>query len=1178
MIEAARKNFLERFKKIPIALLAASPLLLHAEQSPDFSRDVRPILSQNCLKCHGVDDKARKGGLRLDDRTSATKPAKSDEIAIVPGKPEESELVKRIFSDDPDEKMPPPAAKKTLTDAEKKTLRAWIAAGAEYKPHWAFVAPRQAALPSLKRTDWAKNPIDNFVLARLETEKMEPSPEAGRHTLARRVYLDLTGLPPSPEEADAFAKDITPDAYEKLVDRLLASPRYGERWARRWLDLARYADSNGYQKDAPRSIWPWRDWVIRALNADMPFDQFTIKQLAGDLLPNATADDRIATGFHRNTMLNDEGGIDPLEFRFYSIIDRTNTTGTAWLGLTVGCAQCHTHKYDPILHTEYYGLFAFMNNTDEPDFDIADADVEKRRVEAEKNIAKLVAALPQKWPVSKTAKWETPDAKVSTASGAQAEKQADGSWKFSGDAAQKDSYTFEFEADGTSVDRIRIEAIRDGNAGPGRTTHGNFVLTGISVAALAKETPDDPQPVKIVRAEADFSQEKYAVENAIEGDGKTGWAIDDKGAHGGIQSRTATFFFEKPQTLPRGTRWVVKLDQQFGQQHTLAHTRVSLGTDAESGHPPETVRRAAFASAFDAWEKQESDRAVNWTTLHPVEAKANLPYLTVLADDSVLAAGDQTKSDTYEIKFKSNLRGVTALRLEALPDDSLPGHGPGRAYFEGPKGDFFLSEISATANGNALKFGGGSHDRAQGSFAAKKVGAQFAFDGEADTGWSISDAGGEPHEAVFNFAEPVDLDGGFSVKMLFERHYPCGLGRFRISATTDPKHAEVSEASAGLASIFAKPRAQRTADENAKVLRRFLETAPELAQAREPVQHALTSLPKPAQTLVLTERPAAHPRETHRHHRGEFLQEEEKVEAITPSFLPPMADAKHDRLALAHWLVSPENPLTARVTVNRQWQAFFGRGIVRTLDDFGFQGELPSHPELLDWLAVEFVKQGWSMKKLHRLIVTSATYRQSSAFSKANDERDPQNVLLSRGPRFRMDAELLRDSTLLASGSLDGKMGGPGVKDDPGARRRTIYLNQQRTTPFDLLTTFDAPSGERCLARREVSDTPLQALMLLNDRTFVLAAQGLGDTLAARKEPDEARAAWLFRRILIRPPQPDELAMLVDFYRNQKARFTSGELDPKKVAGKHAGDPAECAAWAAVARAVLNLDEAVTKS
>jgi hypothetical protein len=982
-----------------------------------FNDKVRPILAGHCFKCHGPDDKARKAKLRLDSRAEAVRPARSGKAPVVPGKPDRSELVRRTFAD-ADEVMPPPGAKNPLTDEEKEVLKSWIAAGAAYNPHWAFVAPREAALPRVALTDWPRNAIDTFILARLEAEGLRPAPEADRYTLVRRLYLDLVGLPPTPEEAEAFVRDAAPDAYERLVDRLLASPHYGERWARRWLDLARYADTNGYEKDRVRSIWPYRDWVIAALNADMPFDRFTVEQIAGDMLPGATAQQIMATGFHRNTILNEEGGIDPLEFRFHAMTDRVATTGTAWLGLTIGCAQCHAHKFDPISHREYYQFFAFLNNADEPTVDVRKPDVERRRQAVEAEVARRTAALPERFP---------------------------------------------------------------------------------------------PESV------------------------------------------TGIFDFR-----------------------------------------PEEVRcREHLEKKFDEWRRREAARAVRWTVLRPTEVKANLPLLRVLDDASVLASGDQSKSDTYELKFRSDQKGITALRLEVLPDDSLPKRGPGRVWYEGGFGDFFLSEFTLSADGKPVRLAGASQ-----SFAAGKDTAATAIDGDQQTGWSINGGQGRAHNAVFNLAKPLDAAGELRIKMLFERYYSAGLGRFRISVTAD-KNAATHDLPAEVEELLLIPAERLTAEQRQRLLRHFVGVAPELVVERALIDKLRATLPAYPTTLVLHERPPEDPRPTHLHRRGEFLQPAESVAPDVPAVLPPLpAGVPHNRLGFARWLVSADNPLTARVTMNRQWAAFFGKGLVRTLQDFGYQGERPSHPELLDFLAVEFVRQGWSLKRMHRMMVHSATYRQASRVPPELLARDPDNRLLARGPRVRLEAEQVRDSVLREAGLLSEKIGGPSVfppqppgvttegaygqlawnvSTGPDRYRRGLYTFAKRTAPYAAFTTFDGPSGEVCLARREVTNTPLQALTLLNDPAFVEAAQAMGREMAGRPGTVAQRVDYLFRRCLTRPPATAEKEMLTGFYEAQKARLARKELDAGAVAGPGPGDAVERAAWTALARALLNLDEAIVK-
>ncbi len=984
----------------PFIALMSLLLAPSARGAVDFNREIRPILAGNCLKCHGLDETARKSKMRLDLREAATGPAKSGKVTIVPGKPDESELIRRITSADPDVVMPPASTHVVLSDAQKNLLKQWIAEGAPYAGHWAFVAPKQAALPSVRQSDWPRNPLDYFVLANLEAQSLHPSPQADRYTLVRRLYLDLIGLPPTPLQADDFVNDTSPDAYEKLVDRLLANPHYGERWARRWLDLARYADTNGFEKDRPRTIWPWRDWVINAYNADMPFDEFTIEQLAGDMLPNATESQKIATGFHRNTMLNEEGGIDPLEYRFYSSIDRINTTGTTWLGLTVGCAQCHTHKYDPITQKEYYSLLAFLDNADEPQLEIPDKGVESRRYDVEAKVAKLSTELPDKFP-------------------------------------------------------------------------------------------------------------------------------------GGA---------------------------------------------------------AALSQAFDAWENQATARAVHWTPLHPRSLQSSKPYLTVLPDDSILAGGDIAKSVTYDLTYDAPA-GAKAIRLDVLPDDSLPGHGPGLVFYELERGDFFLSELSVKSDATSLKLTNASQ-----TFGSP---AKDVIDGDPQTGWRVTGGTGKPHAAVFCFESPLTDAKQLSIRMLFERYAAAPLGRFRFSVTTDSRAQGPQALPTEIESILCVAPVDRTEDQRGQLFDYFVSISPKLATARKAIDSARATMPPPLTTLVLRERPVGHGRETYVHHRGEYLSATDRVEPGIPAFLsqlPPGASA--NRLEFARWLVSPENPLTARVQVNRQWSAFFGRGIVRTLQDFGYQGEPPSNQALLDWLAVEFMKQGWSLKKLDRLIVTSAAYRQSSRVTPELLARDPENALLSRGTRFRMEAEIIRDSALASSGLLSEKIGGPSVFPPQLASittegaygalnwttstgedryRRSLYTFSKRTAPFALYNTFDAPSGEACIARRDVSNNPLQALSLLNDQVFIEPAQAMGKMFAESHESDDARSTQIFRRFLTRPPDADEVAMLASYAARERLRFATDKDAAKKVAGSAEGDAAECATWTAVARAVMNLDEAVTK-
>jgi hypothetical protein len=1018
-------------------------------KSVDYERDVAPILSQNCYRCHGP--KKQQGGLALHLQERAMTGGDSGS-AIAPGKSAESRLIRYVAGLVEDYQMPPEDAGKPLTSEQIGLLRAWIDQGARWtstgsaigaRPaadHWSFRPPRRVAPPAVKHPGWVRNPIDAFVLGHLEREGLSPSPGADKATLIRRVSLDLTGLPPTLDEVDAFLADNRPDAYERLVDRLLASPHFGECWARHWLDKARYADTNGYEKDRDRSIWPYRDWVIRAINANLPFDRFTIEQIAGDLLPNATTSQKVATGFHRNTMINEEGGIDVEEFRFISVVDRVATTGTVWLGLTIGCAQCHSHKYDPISQREYYSLFAFLDNADEPEFDVPDPAIAARRTEIAREIDRLEAGL-------------------------------------------KDHYP-----------------------------------------------SDGPASLKAKAA---------------------------------------------------------------------------------------------------AWEK--SIKPVQWTVLTPDRlASKKHATLTVQPDGSVLASGDKPNNDVYTVELATDLKGITALRLEVLTDPSLPDGGPGRApLFQ--VGDFLLTEFQLAAAPAAADPSGKRPSprsvrlaRATEDFAAKGRPAALAIDGKTDTGWSINGGAGKDHAAVFELAEDLGVgkehsSDGCGTRLIVTMHqeyiHQTTIGRFRISATTDPRPVRASGVPADVEAILLVAPARRMEAQSRRVEQYYLSIAPELTKAREPIAALRRSLPRFPTTMVMQERRPEHARTTQVHRRGEFLKPAEPVEPGVPAVLHPLPPgAPRNRLTLARWLVDPANPLVGRVVMNQFWQAYFGRGLVSTPEDFGTQGARPTHPELLDWLATEFLRQGWSTKVMHRLIVTSATYRQSSRATPELLARDPRNEHLGRGPRFRVTAEVVRDIALSAAGLRADRIGGPSVfpPQPEGATalaysqsawpvnngadryRRGLYTFLKRTAPYAASITMDAPTSEATCVRRERSNTPLQALTLLNDAVFVEAAQALARRILSEC-PDrsvEARCRYAFRLCLTRSPRPEELARLIAFYEHQLARFRSGELDATKVAGLSVKNPPtpllspslpagedanEFAAWTTVARVLLNLDETVTK-
>ena len=975
------------------------PIFLEAAPAPvDFSRDIRPLLSDRCFKCHGFDDEKREAKLALHNRESAIK-VRDGHQAIAPGDPAASELIARITSRDPDEIMPPEKANKPrLSPDEIALVRRWIDQGANYEKHWSFIPPVKSPLP-----EKSANPIDAFVNQKLRQLGMTANAKADPYTLIRRLSLDLIGLPPSIAEADAFVEkyQASPStAYSELVDRLLASPRYGERWARDWLDLARYADTNGYEKDRKRSIWPYRDWVIDALNRDLPFDQFTIEQIAGDMLPHATLQQRIATGFHRNTMLNEEGGIDPLEYRFYAMVDRVNTTGTVWLGLTIGCARCHTHKFDPITQTDYYSMMALLGNADEPDLEVPDLQIQHQR-----------------------------------------------------------------------------NAIR--------------------------------------------SQIRNIERQAASG-------IDRK--------------------------------------------------------------------AFTKWRDQQKRKQVIWTPLKPVKLESNLPYLEVVPEDnSIFASGDFTKRDVFTIQFDTSSMSntaITAIRLEALPDKRLPAHGPGRSYYEGRKGDFFLSEFTAETDQGPVQFRSASVDFGKIQIGSGTAEGKNVFDGDGSTGWSTATGEGKSHELVLNLEKPAINPKTLTIKLLFERHFVAALGRFRISVTTDKKRAVANT------SGVKNPATAGDAEWEAAYIR----GAPESKKIQKQISNLENSMPQLPTTLVFQERPRENPRATHLHHRGEYLKPEKIVPPAVPSMFQPIPKGQAaNRLSFARWLVSDRNPLVARVTVNRAWRAFFGRGIVHTAGDFGYQSELPTHPELLDWLAVDFVEKGWSIKSLHRLIVTSEAYQRSSRATPAQLAKDSQNKFLARGPRHRLSGELIRDAALKAGGLLSEKRGGPSVyppqpasvtalaygnekwvpSTGPDRFRRSLYTFSKRTAPFAAYLVFDGPTGENCLSRRNNSNTPLQALTLLNDSMFGECAEALAKSTLLDQGPDpvdfRSIATEMFRRTLTRPPTEAELDDLLHYFQKQKKRMAAGELSSADLSGQQKSS-SDLAAWKMVARAILNLNEAVTKS
>jgi mono/diheme cytochrome c family protein len=1010
---------------------SATPAVPASPDKVDFARDIEPILA-TCFECHG--EKRRRGGLRLDLPDAARKGGNSGPV-MVAGKGDESLLLHRVRGEGNQKRMP--LNRDPLTDEQIALLKAWIDQGADYpaspgrqatadqeEKHWSYVPPTRPSKPLVLNPDWCRNEIDTFVLARLQSEGLNPAPEADRATLLRRVYLDLIGLPPTPEEARRFLADQRPDAYERLVDDLLASPHFGERWARPWLDLARYADSNGYEKDLLRTMWPYRDWVINAFNHDMAFDQFTLEQIAGDMLPDATLDQQIASGFNRNTMINEEGGNDPEEYRCASIVDRVNTTATVWLGSTIGCCQCHTHKFDPFTIQEYYQLFAFFNNTAEETYRAPDNDV-----------------------FDKSPKLRVP------------------------------------LADEEAV-RARAAALE---------------------AALQTTTPE-------------------------------------------------------------------------------------------------------IAAAQAEWERDLAT-PVNWRVVDPVDFEsAGGASVSALRDRSIELGGKAAARDTYSAVLELSGDAVTALRIEVLPSDQSQSRGPGPGRT--PHGNFVLTEL----RGEVGPPSGGPVRKVEWSAAAadheQKSGneeytAARAVDGDGRTGWAVAPEYGKPHFIVFVPREPLAPEVGTRLTLKLEQNYGAEhvIGRLRFTVTSDRGDARRETTPKEIASIVATSAADRTVEQSARLAAHFRAITPLLDAARRELAVLNGKLASAPRTLVMQELPE--PRETFVHLRGNFLNRGERVQPLTPAALHPFpSGAPTNRIGLARWLVSGGNPLVGRVTMNRVWEQYFGRGIVATSEDFGVQGEAPTHPELLDWLAVDFAEGGWRFKRMHRQIVLSATYRQSSCVTPELLEKDPYNRLLARGARHRLDAEQLRDQALAVSGLLNRKLGGPSVMplQPPGIwaaassgvndrwmtssgddrYRRGIYTFWRRTSPYPSMVTFDAPNREVICTRRPRTNTPLQALTTLNDPEFVAPATALAKSTMDAGGP-EVIAAELVRRVLFRDPREAEVTRLVALFEQQKARFKADPIAARKVAQLPSSEEslnAACdriAAWTMVANVLLNLDETLTK-
>ncbi len=1247
----------------------------------DYARDVRPILSQNCFPCHGQDEGSRAVGLRLDLRDEAVKD-RGGRRAVTPGKPAASRLYLRIIERDPARRMPPLASGHTLSAADVATLRRWIEQGAPYAPHWAFVAPRWPAVPDLPdvwtygRTDvrtygradvrerphrrgsstpphlhtstpphspknWPRGPIDAFILDRLLKAGLTPAPEADRYTLIRRVSLDLTGLPPTPQEVEAFVNDRSPDAYEKVVDRLLASPHYGERWARMWLDLARYADSAGYGSDPLRhNIWPYRDWVIDAFNRNLPYDRFTILQLAGDLLGEQTSGRMdvwtcggvagsdpasqsilsprplrlhssapphvrpptpphsrtstlhplVATAFHRNTMTNTEGGTDDEEFRVAAVKDRIATTAQVWMGLTLGCAQCHSHKYDPISHREYYRFFALFNQTEDadrpdeqPTFPVTTADQHAREERLKGEIAALQARIAAPTPAfdMELQAWEKEQARpvdwrpleiadFRSEGKATLSRLTDGSLLAGGPHSDSDTYVLTARPADRGLTALRLEALPHESlpgGGPGRAAGtGELVLTGLRVTASARDAR--PPAARFVR-------------------------IENPGSGRILSLAEVEVFSGSGNVAPRG-----KASQSSTDFEGPARLAIDGNTNGDYFGARSTTHTATEDNPW--WE---------------VDLGAELPL-------AAITVWNRTDGGLFT--------RLNNFRVLALGADRKP-------VWETPVADAPNPSVRLSVSGERPV----TLRNASASLSLAGLEPERAIDGDAKSGWAVRGAAGQAHALVFE----VSLPPGEAAEVLsvtLEQAAGGGqtLGRFRLSGTSAP--APVRELPAAVRAILDLPAGHRSTAQQEALATYFRPLAPSLAFLHTELaakRKALTEI-KPVAVPVMRELPAEKRRGTHLLLKGNFLTPGESVQPGFPAAFQPLAEgATLDRLGVARWLMSPENPLTARVAVNRFWAQLFGTGLVETEEDFGTQGALPSHPELLDWLALSFMNgrvdewtnggtagpmhrpasstrplvhssippaaRPWDIKAFLRLIVTSATYRQSSLLTSQLAAKDPRDRLRGRYPRRRLEAEGVRDQALALSGLLAPRLGGPSVYPPQpeglwraafnGERtwptstgedryRRGLYTFWRRTVPYPSMATFDAPSREICTVRRVPTNTPLQALVTLNDPAYVEMAQALGRRLLREGGASPAdRARYGLRVCLARPPQEEQIAALVALYEQELRHYRAHPDASKKLATDPLGplpeglDAAEAAAWTVVANVLLNMDGMLTK-
>jgi len=1152
-------------------LIAAALLFSNAAFADDidFNRDIKPLLSNQCFFCHGPDAAQREGGidgLRIDTADGATADL-GGHVAIKPGDAAASVLIDRVTSQDDSDRMPPPGSGRRLTNEEVDLLRRWIDQGAKYDQHWSYVPPTRPDVPEISQVDgitWAINPIDRFILQRLQREGMSPSPMADRSTLIRRLSLDLTGLPPSLAEVQEFVADDDPASYEKWVDRLLTKKSYGEHWARMWLDLARYADSAGYADDPHRTIWLYRDYVIGSINSNKPFDQFTIEQIAGDLLANPTDEQLIATAFHRNTLTNSEGGTDDEEFRNAAIVDRVNTTLAVWMGTTMACAQCHSHKYDPITQEEYFKVFAILNNT-------ADAD---RRDESPLHSIytddqqRLRASLQAQWDAIKPTLTEmTPElaaardqwiaefphnltwkslVPTSITSAAEATISTAGPVISVASGKETDTYTVSLPI--TAADAvpraISLETLPDASlpgGGPGNAG-GNFVITRIQ-ATIESSSAASPQG-RFIRIELPGKQKMLSLAEVEV------FAAAQNIAPTGEASQSSTGFGGPANLAIDGNT-----DGRYVDAKSTTHTEISddpwWEVDLKSNHAIE--------------------RLVIWNRTDEGTIERLKDFRVVMLDDQRKIVWEQAIAESPRPNVEMVTGGPRPVAIaQAIADYTQSG--------------FDASAVLRTPDPKTM----------------------------ANHGWAIGGGTAKPHRLVLVFDAQTEIAPDSVLTIAIEQNSPHvghTVGRLQFTMTDDVRVAQWAATPTAVIEAVSLAAAARS-DAQIKVIDdHFLTITPLLQPARElsaKLEKQLNDI-KPVTVPVLQELAEGKRRTTRLQHRGNFMSLGDEVQPGTPeTFHPLQPESAKDRLGLAKWLIDDANPLTARVIANRYWERLFGTGIVATSEEFGSQGELPSHPELLDWLATELVRLQWDTKAFVKLLVMSAAYRQSSHVDPAGYEVDPDNRLLARGPRFRLSAEAIRDQALALAGLLSEKMHGPSVNppqpstglsaafgsgidwktsEGEDRYRRALYTTWRRSNPYPSMSTFDAPNREVCTLRRGRSNTPLQALVTLNDPVFVEAAQALARRIVA-DAPTSSEAGQLtdrmeyaFRLCLARSANPDELKRLLELYHEAHRELSQRPEEANKLATDPLGplppgsDPVELASWTTVANVLLNLDE-----